>query len=47
MAVGVDVKELKVGDNVYYNKHVPHKLDVDGKKLLVVNEREIKVKESV
>lgn len=45
IAVGSDVKGIEAGDIVYYNKHVPHKLDIDGTIILVVMYKEIKIKE--
>ncbi len=44
IAVGADVKEIKVGDKVVYSEnydHRPETLKVDGKDLLIMKEKSI------
>ncbi len=41
LAVGKDVQEVKVGDQVLYAKYGPAEVKVDGEELLIVKEEDI------
>ena len=41
LAVGKDVTEVKVGDQVLYAKYGPAEVKVDGEELLIVKEEDI------
>ncbi len=41
LAVGTEVKEVKVGDKVLYSKYGPSEVKVDGKDLMIVKEEDI------
>ncbi len=41
LAVGKDVKEVKVGDKVLYGKYGPTEIKVDGKEVLIAKEEDV------
>lgn len=41
VAVGKDVKEVKVGDRVVYKEYAPTELKTDGKEYLILKEEDI------
>jgi chaperonin GroES len=41
LAVGSDVKEVKVGDRVLYSKYGPNEVKVDGKELMIAKEEDV------
>lgn len=41
LAVGSDVKEVKVGDRVLYSKYGPNEAKVDGKELMIAKEEDV------
>lgn len=41
LAVGKDVKEIKVGDKVLYGKYGPTEIKVDGKEVLIAKEEDV------
>jgi chaperonin GroES len=41
IAVGKDVKEIKVGDQVVYSQYKPDQIKVDGKDLLIMKEEDV------
>lgn len=41
LAVGKDVKEVKVGDQILYAKYGPSEVKVDGKDLLLLKEEDV------
>jgi chaperonin GroES len=40
-AVGKDVKEVKVGDQILYTKYGPNEVNVDGEELLLLKEEDV------
>lgn len=44
LAVGKDVKEVKVGDTVLYSKYGPTEFKVEGKEVLLAKEEDILAK---
>jgi len=41
LAVGPDVKEVKVGDRVLYGKYGPNEVKVDGTELMIAKEEDV------
>lgn len=41
IAVGKDVKEIKVGDNIVYKQYGPDTIKVDNQDLLIVKEEDV------
>jgi chaperonin GroES len=41
LAVGKDVKEVKVGDQILYSKYGPNEVKVDGQELLLLKEEDV------
>ncbi|HSH31528.1 MAG TPA: co-chaperone GroES [Candidatus Saccharimonadales bacterium] len=41
LAVGKDVKEVKVGDHILYSKYGPNEVKVEGQELLLVKEEDV------
>ncbi len=41
LAVGKDVKEIKVGDKVLYGKYGPTEIKVDGREVLIAKEEDV------
>jgi len=41
LAIGKDVKEIKVGDQVLYPKYGPAEVKVEGQELLIVKEEDV------
>lgn len=41
LAVGRDVKEVKVGDKVLYGKYGPTEIKVDGREVLIAKEEDV------
>ncbi len=40
-AVGKDVKEVKVGDQILYTKYGPNEVKIDGQELLLLKEEDV------
>ena len=41
LAVGKEVKEVKVGDKIIYSEYGPNRVKVDGQELLLVKEEDV------
>lgn len=41
LAVGKDVKEVKVGDHIVHTKYGPNEIKVDGEELLLIKEEDV------
>lgn len=41
LAIGKDVKEIKVGDKIIYKKYGPDEVKIDGEELLLLKEEDV------
>ena len=41
LAIGTDVKEVKVGDKIIYSEYGPNRIKADGQELLLVKEEDV------
>jgi len=41
LAVGKEVKEVKVGDQILYSKYGPNEVKIDGQELLLIKEEDV------
>ena len=41
LAIGVDVKEVKVGDQIIYSEYGPNEVKIDGQELLLLKEEDV------
>jgi len=40
-AIGSDVREIKIGDRVFFSRYAPDEIEIDGAKFLLLSERDV------